>query len=248
MLTISAGGKRFNCSLLIFDMDGTLIDEKSRFRSLAKARVQALREIVGESVVELWSRASGVDVDAEKIDMSGPLARAPRKEDLVVAATVLYLSGWRWDEAKSLAEQVYNAADEIQASTYRATPFPGVEAVLREMRSAGFRLAIATNDRRAAAENTMKGIGVYELFDAIVGADDVENPKPAPDMILLACERCGCPPMEAIYVGDQPVDMKAGREAGAKALIAVRSEFVPEAEIEDLSDIVIDSVGEIQVL
>lgn len=248
MPTISVGGKRFDCTLLIFDMDGTLIDEKSRFLSLAKARVQAMKKVFGESVVELWSKASGVDVEAEKIDMNGPLARAPRREDMIVAATVLYLSGQRWNEAKSLAEQVYNTADKIQASTYKANLFPGVEDALRKMRNAGFKLAIATNDRHVAAEDTMRAIGVHGLFETIVGADDVENPKPAPDMILLACERCGCPPAEAIYIGDQSVDMRAGRGTPVKALIAVRSEFVPAAEIKDLSDAIIDSVGEIQVL
>lgn len=245
MPTIAVGGERFDCDLVIFDMDGTLVDEVTRFRSLATARARALRELVGEDAVALWSRASGVDVDAGEIDMDGPLARAPRREDLAVATTALYLSGYRWREAKRLAEQAYKMADEIQTSTYDVSLLPGVEDTLRHMRGTGLRLAIATNGGCVGAVEIMRGIGVYELFDAIVGADDVKNAKPAPDMVLLACERCGCRPSVAVYVGDQPEDMMAGRRAAVKAVIAVRSRFVPAAEIEGLSDAVINSVGDI---
>ena len=247
MPTISARGKRFECDLVIFDMDGTLIDVTPRLLSLAEARIEAMKDVVGEEVIELWSKASGVDLEAGKIDLYGPLVGAPRNEDLIVAATVLYLNGWRWREAKNLAEEIYNSADKIQAETYRATLYTGVEATLREMRSAGLKLAIATNAPRVSAEDLMRSMGVHGLFEALVGADEVDRPKPAPDMILLACEKCGCAPNKAIYVGDMLEDMNAGRQASAKAVIAVRSELVPAAEIERLSDAVINSVTEIQV-
>jgi phosphoglycolate phosphatase len=245
---ISAGGKRFECDLVIFDMDGTLLDAKSRLLGLAEARVEAMKGVVGEEVIELWSKASGVDLEARKLDLHGPLAGAPRREDLIVMATVLCLNGWRWREARTLAEEIYNTADEIQAEKYRATFYPGVEAKLREMRNAGLKLAIATNAPRVSAEDIMRSMGADGLFEALVGADEVDRPKPAPDMILLACEKCGCKVNETIYFGDMPEDMNAGRQASVKAVIAVKSELVPVAEIERLADAVIDSVRDIQVL
>ena len=248
MPKISVGTKRIESKLVIFDMDGTLIEEEARFLSLAKARVQAFRKHVGEDIIELWSRASGVDIDKDKIDISGPLARAPRREDLILAATVLYISDYRWDEAKELAEQVYNSADEIHSSIYSASLFPGVEDALRRMKGKGLKLAIATNDRHGAAVETMKTIGVLDLFDAILGEDDVKNPKPSPDMVLLACKICQIPPSEAIFVGDQPVDMEAGKKAEVKAVIAVRSKFVSHPMMKKISDAVVNSVSDIQVL
>ncbi len=248
MPTISARGKRFECDLIIFDMDGTLLDAKSRLLSLAEARVEVMKDVVGEEVIELWSKASGFDLEARKLDLHGPLAGAPRREDLIVLATILCLNGWRWREAKTLAEEIYNTADEIQAETYRATFYPGVEDTLREMRDAGFKLAIATNAPRVSAADIMGSMGADGLFEALVGADEVDRPKPAPDMILLACDKCGCKADETIYLGDMPEDMNAGRQASVKAVIAVRSELVPVAEIERLVDAVIDSVKDIQVL
>ena len=248
MPTISVSGNCFDCDLIVFDMDGTLIDVLPRLVSMAIARATTMRNVVGNEATELWSRASGVDLESESIDLHGPLARAPRREDLIVAATVIYLSGRRWNEAKSLAEQIYNEADETLAATYRATLFPGVEDALRKMRNAEFKMAIASNAPRVSAEDLMRSIGLHGLFDAIVGADEVENPKPAPDSILLACERCGCTPTKAIYFGDMPMDIKAGRRASVNAVIAVRSEYLPASEIEDISDAIIDSFDEIQIL
>jgi phosphoglycolate phosphatase-like HAD superfamily hydrolase len=65
-------------------------------------------------------------------------------------------------------------------------------------------------------------------------------------MILLACERCGFKPIEAVYVGDMPIDMIAGRNAGVKAVIAVDSDFFSESGYSDY-DAYIDSNSKIDV-
>lgn len=248
MPTITVQGQQLECSLLIFDMDGTLVDERIRFRALAEARAEAMRNLVGEDAVEIWARLSGVNVETGKIDMNGPLARASRRDDLVVATTAIYISGRRWHDAKEMAEKVYGAADELRSSKEGTMLFPGVAGTLRGLKRAGLKLSIATNEGHLAAENAMTNLELHEMFDAFVGADDVVNSKPSPDMILMACTICGCSPADAVYVGDQPVDMMAGRNAGVKATIAVRSEHVPLSEISKLSDFVIDSINSIGTL
>jgi beta-phosphoglucomutase-like phosphatase (HAD superfamily) len=52
--------------------------------------------------------------------------------------------------------------------------------------------------------------------DALVGGTDVPRPKPAPDMVLLACERLGAPPARSWVVGDTAFDREAARAAGAR--------------------------------
>jgi len=73
----------------------------------------------------------------------------------------------------------------------------------------------------------------------------VENGKPAPEMILLACERLGVEPGESAYVGDAPEDMVAGRAAGCSALVAVNN--VDDDELTSLADIVACSVSDFRV-
>lgn len=247
MPILSLMGMLIECELVIFDMSGTLIDEKPRFRGLAQARVQVLRRLVGEEAVVNWADVSGVNLGTWEIDDKGPLVRASRREDLIAAAASLYVSGYGWEEAKDLAKQAYDEADEVLTWKYEPSLFTGIEDGLRRLREAGMRLAVATNDRHVVVEETMRATGVLGFFDVVVGADDVENPKPSPEMILLACERCGCPPSRAVYVGDQTTDTRVARAAGVKAVIAVSPGAEPSPELQVLSDIYIKSVSDFQI-
>ena len=64
-------------------------------------------------------------------------------------------------------------------------------------------------------------------FDVIVTSDEVEHPKPAPDLYLLACERLGVDPSDAIAVEDSATGVLAAKAAGL-ACIAVP----PDAEVD----------------
>jgi phosphoglycolate phosphatase len=233
MPTLSISGKTIECNLAIFDMDGTILDVLHRFESMAKVRTDIMKRTVGDYASELWAKASGIDLKSGIIELNGALASAPRSEDLMVAATAIAIKGESWREAKRIAEQIYTEADNILATTYKPVLLPGAEEALRRMKNAGFKLALATNAPHVSAEDLMKSVNLQEVFHTIIGADDVERSKPAPDMILLACERCGCMPGEAVYVGDMPMDMEAGRRAGVAAVIAVKSEFLAESEYSE---------------
>ena len=113
------------------------------------------------------------------------------------------------------------------------------------MKDAGFELAVATNAPNVSAKDLMESVTLTRVFETIIGADDVENSKPAPDMILLACKQCGYMPYEAVYIGDRPMDMIAGRMAGVKAVIAVKSQYLAESKYVDY-DVYINSLDEIK--
>jgi len=248
MVVLRIAGRRVECQMAAFDMTGTLIDVKARTSSRARLRAETLAELAGEEAVRHWAKLSGVDTGTWDVDDDGPLARAPRREDLIVGATALYLAGNGWQEAKELAERAYDEADRRLPAYYKPTLFEGAEEALRRLKDSGLKLAIATNDRRADAEESFRAAGVLPLFDAVVGADEVENPKPSPDMIHLACERCGSEPLDTLYFGDQPTDILAGRAAGARAVVAVCYSTEPTPEMSRLADIVVVNFGEIEVL
>lgn len=233
MPTLSINGNTIECNLAIFDMDGTIIDIKDRVEMMAKVRAEIMKKTVGDNATELWAKASGIDLKTGRVRLRFALTSAPRREDLIVAATVIAINGEGWIEAKKIAEQIYTEADSILASTYKPILLSGVEKALRSMKDAGIKLALATNAPNISAEDLMESVNLKGVFEIIIGTDDVVNPKPAPDMILLACERCGCRPDEAVYVGDMPMDMIAGRRAGVTAVIAVKSEFFSESGYSD---------------
>lgn len=76
-----------------------------------------------------------------------------------------------------------------------------------------YRLAIATN-RGADMDVLVRHFGFDAYVQAVVTARDVAKPKPNPDMLLLAAERLGITPAEALYVGDTDIDGLAAEAAG----------------------------------
>ncbi|MDR1111978.1 MAG: HAD family hydrolase [Deltaproteobacteria bacterium] len=107
-------------------------------------------------------------------------------------------------------------ADHLTEPEYRAMElFEGGRETLLALRSKGVALGLASN--RDTPDKPLRMLGVLDLFQAIVGQLDVENVKPAPDMILKAMDLMGAEPAETLYVCDSKGDLLAARAAGVKA-------------------------------
>jgi phosphoglycolate phosphatase/AHBA synthesis associated protein len=91
---------------------------------------------------------------------------------------------------------------------------PDAAPVMQALAQRGIAHAIVTNTTSALARETVRGAGLEP--DLLVGASDVRHGKPAPDMVLLACERLGVPPRQALLVGDSRFDRDAARAAGVR--------------------------------
>jgi phosphoglycolate phosphatase len=88
-------------------------------------------------------------------------------------------------------------------------------------RAAGLATAICSTKKRSHLEGVLARDGRAALFDAVIGADDVREPKPAPDALHAALARLDVEPERALYVGDH-VDAEAASRAGV-AFVAVLS-------------------------
>ncbi|MDR1915578.1 MAG: HAD family hydrolase [Synergistaceae bacterium] len=84
--------------------------------------------------------------------------------------------------------------------------FPGTRDVPARIRDAGIKTGVVSNRRFAASAVEQSGIGAY--FDVVIGLEDVSNPKPHPEPILMALESLGIEPHGAVYVGDADIDMR----------------------------------------
>lgn len=230
------------CQAIIFDKDGTLVDLMGIDLTLGRARAAGLAQAAGEQAAAAWQQAVGFDAARGWMDRDGPLCLAPRHEEEIVAAAVLYRLGYPWDRARALARQAYDQADLMLEPPYGGQLLPGVAGLLADLAGRGLRLAIATTDRGWRAERALAALGVAGYFAAVVGAEDVTNGKPAPDMVVLACERLRCPPAAAIVVGDSPIDMEMGRAAGVAATIGVTTGLNDAARLAELADVVLPDV------
>lgn len=230
-----------DCDLILFDFDGTLVEDSFRNSSLGTARFEEIERLASRESALKWATLSGYDTETHNVDSRGPLTRASRKEDIVVATAAIWQQGMDWYDAKKIAEKAYSAADKVQSIKYIPELFPGTREALKDLIEAGFKLGVATNGSGLTAQEILTAVGVADLFQVFTGAEEVTDGKPDPAMLHLACKRTGVDPSKAVYVGDENTDMEAGIAAGFAAVIAVEV----DSDLSDLADLVLDSVSDL---
>jgi HAD superfamily hydrolase (TIGR01509 family) len=90
----------------------------------------------------------------------------------------------------------------------------GLVRVLEFARSSGGRTGLATTARRSNVDAVLIGLGLDDLFDAVICAEDVVNGKPAPDCYLAAAHALECAPSECVVFEDSGVGIAAATAAG----------------------------------
>lgn len=139
------------------------------------------------------------------------------------------------DHATRLNHPITDPLIEAMVDTYRehnlaihdhrAHAFPGADALFTSLRNNGTRLGIVTSKPHDLAR---RGLRINELehhFDYVVGSDDVERHKPDPEPVHKALNYFNAPPNKAIFIGDSPHDMLAGRAAGVSTGAALWGPF-----------------------
>jgi HAD superfamily hydrolase (TIGR01509 family) len=115
----------------------------------------------------------------------------------------------------------------------------GAVDLVATLRAAGLGVAVVTRNGRAAVHRAFENCAGLRLadFGAVVTRDDAVAPKPAPDGVLLACERLGVAPNEALMVGDYALDVEAGRRAGALTALLTNGAH-GGTEVDDRAELV----------
>lgn len=95
-----------------------------------------------------------------------------------------------------------------------APPMPGARELLAALRSAGTPVALASNSPRVMLDRALAASGLAGAFDAILCADDVAAPKPAPDVYLAAAAALDADPADCVALEDSRTGVAAGLAAG----------------------------------
>jgi pyrophosphatase PpaX len=179
------------------------------------------------------------DLDGTLIDSIGLLlecmefAFAPRSRR---PTTAEWVAGIGTPLRTQLAEWCDGDADvEAMVTRYReyqdlhlerlTSAFPGVVDTLAWAKAAGYPTAIVTSKGRGMTDRSLRHVGLLASFDAIVTFEETTRHKPLPDPVWLACARLGVAPTHALFVGDSPHDMYAGRAAGSRTAAALWGPF-----------------------
>ncbi|MEM7440699.1 MAG: HAD-IA family hydrolase [Pseudomonadota bacterium] len=105
--------------------------------------------------------------------------------------------------------------------------YPGVEAALDRLNSAGHTLGVCTNKPEALAEVLLTRLGLRDLFAAMLGADTLPVRKPDPEHLWQTIDRCGGRRDDAVLIGDTITDRGAAQNAGVPCVLVT---FGPEGE------------------
>ena len=122
---------------------------------------------------------------------------------------------------------------------------PGVTRLIAEAQDAGWKLAVASTSAEPAVRAILEMAAGHERaarFDVVLAGDVVARKKPAPDIYLLALERLGMDPADAIVVEDSRNGLEAAVAAGVRCLVTVNG----YTESEDFSEaaLVVTSLGD----
>ena len=121
--------------------------------------------------------------------------------------------------------------------------FPDALSVLERLVSP---LAVATNSDRWRLELILSAAGIRERFPISVAGDEVQAPKPAPDIYLRAAQLLGVAPADCLVVEDSPTGLAAAVQAGMAVVAVRRGYFDPEDLV--LANEVVDSLTESSLL
>ena len=195
--------------LVIFDLDGTLLDTIADLAESANHAlkqlgyptrdVEKIRTFVGNGVNKLLFRALP---DEEKTE-----------ENMMRMRTHFV---------------PYYDAHNADLSA----PYPGIVTLLEELQAKGLRMAVASNKYQEATAKLVKHYFPMIDFVEVLGQREGINVKPDPTIVFDILKKAGVSKEETLYVGDSGVDMQTAINAGVDA-IGVTWGFRPRTELED---------------
>jgi pyrophosphatase PpaX len=185
----------------LFDFDGTLVDSVALIRESMR---HATRTVLGVQPADDLLMAG---VGRPLVDQMRTLDPA-RADDLVAVY------------------REHNLAHHAEL----LRPYPGVDAMLDGLRRRGCAVAIVTSKMRDAVELGLEHVPLG-AFDAVVTCEDTERHKPDPAPVAHGLSLLGADPAGAVYVGDAPYDLRAGRGAGVATAAAMWGTAFPPATL-----------------
>ena len=180
-----------------FDLDGTLVDSAPDLADAANAMLKLLGyPLLAERRIAAMI-GGGVDrlIERALAESTGSTDAAPRAAMLRIARDAFH---------QHYATRLYQ----------RSRVYPGVLEALETLARSGLRLCCVTNKASVFALPLVEAAGLSRLFAFVICADDPENRKPSPALLLETCRRFEVRPEELLCVGDSAADVAAARAAG----------------------------------
>jgi HAD superfamily hydrolase (TIGR01549 family) len=194
----------------ILDIDGTLVDTNYQH---ALSWYQAFRQ--HDVLLPVWRihRHIGMGGDQMVKALAGDAVEAERGDDIRAAEGALYLAAIESTEA-----------------------FEGARELIEDLKAAGRQVVLASSAKAKEVDHYLDLLDARELVDSWTTSADVEQTKPAPDLVQTALEKLDGD--EAVMIGDTPWDVEAAEKAGVRTITVLTGGF-SEQELREAGAIAV---------
>lgn len=194
---------------VIFDMDGVIIDSEGVYL---------------EYQLE-FAKKKNPDVKLEDLY---PMVGATKQECWEVVERVVS-NGQTWEELRKEFRQrdIYSEID------YRSIYRLEVTDTLKQLKEAGFRLALASSTHLELVERVLKENGIRDYFEAVVSGEQFKKSKPDPEIYLYTAGQLKLKPEECLAVEDSTIGITAAHRAGLKIAAVIDTRYGFDQSLAD---------------
>ena len=206
---------------VLFDLDGTLVQSerlKARSYAIAAQRLQGLAE-PDERAVEAYREIVGSERAVASRHVMGSLGLEPLLRPLMAE----YEDTEPEAVLTRMRLEIYDAM-VADPQVIRDNEWPHAVGLLRVAKETFCNTGLATMSQRKEAVHVLRALGVEQHLDVIVSREDVQKPKPDPEIYLLAASKLDVPPGECLVLEDSVMGVRSGVAAGM-SVIAVATPF-----------------------
>ena len=219
---------------MCFDKDGIIIDVHAYWNHNCHLRAEYLTNKLrlDNSLIGQLLGAMGIDGNSGLIKEEGPVGYHPR--EIVINSTVEFLKHYNEEVTFTEISTMFMEVDIIQQEKddYKIKLLEGVKDCLQWLKEKEMYISVYTSDRRLNAEKILDKVSLGELFDIVVGGDDVTKGKPDPDGFIKACHDLNVKPDRSAYVGDTVSDMVMGKNGGAAMVVGLETGLFSSFELQ----------------
>ena len=189
-----------NKEVILFDLDGTLIDSVPDLASAVNHMLEALnRETFSDDTIRYWV-GNGAQVLVKRALSGHTEIDEDLDMDLFTKALDIFLTFY---------------ANNLCLDTMM---YPNVSSTLHVLKAEGYRLVIVTNKPFDFVVPILKGLELDGLFEFWLGGDSLEKKKPDPLPLLHVCEKMNVSIDQCIMVGDSKNDILAANAAAMQSI------------------------------
>ncbi|MFE7927860.1 HAD-IA family hydrolase [Streptomyces sp. NPDC057456] len=186
---------------------------------------------------EVMGRAFNVAYAEVVGDGPAPFAEYQRYQGLYFPE-IMRVMGLPPQMEEPFVRESYRLADQVPV-------IDGIVDLLQTLRARGLGLAVATGKAGVRARSLLETLRIVEFFDHVIGSDEVERPKPAPDIVLRALRLLDARAGETIMVGDAPADVHSARSAGVTSAGATWATVDEDGLLDAGPDLVLKSPADL---